>query len=192
MKTCILYNYISQQGGHFLSSENPRNKIKLKSILIQYESPNYKERWPADLLTLFSWTNMLLRPRKFRLSKAQKKYRTLISKKGIFYKYMSPIDFCKIISYIKALYFRKRDNIPVQENVVIPQKLGIKYELQELPFIFRNNKEKDFYSFVFERQVNDLTLDFYLIFSKPHIVQNFLYLQLFGFFSIENKNLDLF
>lgn len=190
MKSCILYKYISQQGRHILSSENPGNKIKLKSVLVEYQCPLYKERWPTDLLTIFLWTNMTLHPRKFQLSKAQKKYRTLISKMGIFNKYITPINFCEIISRVQRLYFRNRTNILTEENGVVPQNFRTKYTLQDLPFIFRNNKEKDFYSFVFERQINDLTLDFYLVFSKPHILQNFLFLQLFGFFTIENKNMD--
>ena len=131
-------------------------------------------------------------PRKFRLSNAQKKYRTLIPKTGIFNKYITPLKFFQIISYIQHLYLLKHDNIQVQENVLNLQKNRIKYSLQDLPFIFRNNKEKDFYSFVFERQNNDLTLDFYLIFSKPHVLQNLLFLQLFGFVAIENKNSELF
>jgi hypothetical protein len=192
MTHCILYNYILQYGKHFLSSENPGNKLKLKSVLIEYHCPLYKERWSADLLTLLLWTKTLLHPRKFRLSKAQKKYRTLTSKTGIFNKNITPLKFFQIISHIQHLYFFKRDNILVQENTVIPQKIRVKYTLQDLPFIFRNNKEKDFYSFVFERQINDLTLDFYLIFSKSHILHNFLFLQLFGFFTIENKNSKLF
>lgn len=53
MKSCILYKYISQQGRHILSSENPGNKIKLKSVLVEYQCPLYKERWPTDLLTIF-------------------------------------------------------------------------------------------------------------------------------------------
>jgi len=133
---------------------------------------------------------MLLPPRKFRLSKAQKKYRTLTSKIGIFNKYITPLKFFRIISRIQYLYIFKRTNIPAEENIVVPQKTRIKYSLQDLSFIFRNNKEKDFYSFVFERQINDLTLDFYLIFSNPHVLQNFLFLQLFGFFCIENKDFN--
>jgi len=129
--------------------------------------------------------------RKFRLSKAQRKYRTLTSKIGIFNKYITPLKFFQVISRIQQLYLFKQSSISLQENVIIPQKIRIKYSLQELSFIFRNNKEKDFYSFVFERQINDLSLDFYLIFSTPHILQNFLFLQLFGFFMIENKDYNI-
>jgi len=53
MSHCILDNYITQYGKHFLSSESPRHNIKLKSALIEYQSPIYKERWQGDLLTLF-------------------------------------------------------------------------------------------------------------------------------------------
>lgn len=192
MSSCILHNYILQYGKHFLLSENPNNKIKLKCVLMEYQCPSYKERWQADLLTVLLWTNKVLPPRKFRLSRAQKKYRTLTSKIGIFNKYITPLNFFQIISRIQHLYLLKRSNIVTQENIVVPQKTRIKYTLQDLPFIFRNNKEKDFYSFVFERQINDLTLDFYLTFSKPHILENFLFLQLFGFFSIEDKYSNVF
>lgn len=125
-----------------------------------------------------------MRPRKFILSDAQKKYETIKINTVILHGVILPKTFYNIISKIQRKFLRLRNHPVSQPNAILPQKTKLKYTIDDLQFQFRNGTDSELYFFIFEKQINDLTLHFYLTFSTQHVLQNLLFLRLFGFYNI--------
>jgi len=130
-------------------------------------------RTPNEYITflhLFSILTKTSQKKKFYLSKAQKKYRTMFVKESIFRSHLNPFTLNRFINFLFQSIFQDYMRQPVDDGIIIQNdKLIITFP--ELPFTSYN--KSPIFKSIFSTTLNILNVKSHLYFNTKSLAFQF-------------------